>query len=458
MENQYQKRRLKLNTKILPKLETKVNKKDCVKMDFQGGQITSDGGLILLKKLDDNLELTENINNLIKDPRDSRKLIHTQKQLLSQRLYQIIAGYEDCNDCNLLRNDPTLKLLAGKRQNDEALGSQPTVSRLENRITRYQISRLKRLFTEQYTGHIPPKKDQSLILDCDSTEDPTHGEQQLTLFSGLFDKKCYHPFLVFEAHSQALLGVHLRPGSWHPARNAHRVLLPIITKLKRKWPKKQIIIRGDSSLGSLKMSNFCSNQECDYIFAVGNLHNRFGKHIESLIQKAKEQYEKIQKECTIYSSFWYSSRLWKRPARIRVQIKVNFESVSQRFLLTNLKGPTKKLYGLYNQRGQCENYIKELKLGLNADRLSCHSFKANFFRLLLHCFAYQMIVLFRQLMRDVPDIAKAQIDTLRLKLFKIGAVVYQRARWTWIRFSSSWPFRNIFFKVAKKLGFTTSFT
>lgn len=445
-----------MNTKILPKLEGKVNQKDCLKIDFAGGQITSDGGLILLKRLDDDMGLTESINRLITDPRDSKKITHTQKQLLSQRLYQIIAGYEDCNDSNLLKDDPIFKLVAGKSQMKESLGSQPTLSRLENRITRYQITRLKRLLVQQYTHHIVPEKDQPIILDCDSTEDPAHGEQQLTFFSGLFNENCYHPFVVFEAHSQALLGVHLRPGHYNPARNAPRILLPIIVNLKQRFAKKQLIIRGDSPLGSLKMTNFCSHQGCDYIFAVRNLHNRFNQYIEPFIQKAKEQYEKTQKKVTIYSSFWYSSRLWKKPMRIRVQIKVNSQEQSQRFLLTNLKGSTKKLFDFYNQRGQCENYIKELKLGLNADRLSCHSFKANFFRLLLHCFAYQMIVLFKYLFRSIPDIAKAQIDTLRLKLFKIGAVVYQRVRWAWVHFSSSWPFRSMFFKVAKKLGFVTS--
>lgn len=447
-----------MNAKILPKLEGKVNKKIVFKIDFAGGQITSDGGLILLKKLDDDMGLTESINRLITDPRDSRKITHTQKQLLSQRLYQIIAGYEDCNDSDLLKDDPTFKLIAGKSQMKEPLGSQPTLSRLENRITRYQITRLKRLLVQQYIHHITPEEAQPIILDCDSTEDPTYGEQQLTFFSGFFNENCYHPFVVFEAHSQALLGAHLRPGHYNPARNAHRILLPIIANLKQKYPTKQLIIRGDSPLGSLKMANFCSYHGCDYIFAVRNLHNRFNTHIKPFIQKAKEQYEKTQKPVTIYSSFWYSSRLWNRPVRIRVQIKVTSQEQSQRFLLTNLKGSTKKLFEFYNQRGNSENYIKELKLGLHADRLSCHSFKANFFRLLLHCFAYQMVILFKHLFRSIPDIAKAQVDTLRVKLFKIGAVVYQRARWIWIHLSSSWPFRSIFLKVAKKLGFTTAFT
>lgn len=447
-----------MNTKILPKLEVKVNKKDLIKSDFGGGQITSDAGLILLKKLDDDLGITENIDKVIRDPRDSRKITHTQKQLLLQRLYQIIAGYEDCNDADLLKNDPTLKLMVGKRQSSEPLGSQPTLSRLENRMSRYNITRAKRLFVQHYIDHTPAKKDQSILIECDSTDDATYGEQQLSLFSGLFDKRCYHPLFIFEAHSQLLLGAHLRPGNAHPARNAHRVLLPIITKLKERFPNHRIILRGDSSFGSLKMTGFCSKKECDYVFTVANFHGRFNKYIKALVERAQAQYEKTSRESVIYSSFWYSSREWKRPIRIRVYIKVNTQETTQRFLLTNLKGPTKRLFNFYNQRGQCENYIKELKLGLNADRLSCHSFKANFFRLLLHCFAYQMIALFRQRLNNITDIATAQIDTLRLKLFKIGAIVYQRARWIWIRFSSSWPFRHLFLKVAKRLGFTTAFT
>lgn len=441
-----------MSIKILPKLETKINQKN-LKVKFDGGQITSDAGLLLVKKMDERLGFMDNINKLIEDPRDPKKITHTQQQLLSQRIYQIIAGYEDCDDADLLKNDPIFKIVADKKDIDESLGSQPTLSRLENRITRGQITKLKRRLVEQYIRGVTPKKNQPFILDCDSTEDPTHGDQQLSLFSGLFDKECYHPLLVFDYHSQTILGAHLRPGNHHPARNARRVLLPIITRLKQKWHKKQIIIRGDSSFGNKKMADFCLYRDCDYIFAIGNMKNRFDKYTAALIEKANQRYEKTKKDVVMYSSFWHSSRKWKEPVKIRVQIKVNSQSIERRFLLTSLSGASKELFELYDQRGQCENYIKELKLGFKADRLSCHDFKANFFRLLLHCFAYQLIILFKGLLSRLTNLGQAQIDTLRLTLFKIGAVVYEKARWIWIRFSSSWPFRHTFLILAKKLGF-----
>lgn len=439
----------------IPKLEMKINRKNHVKISFNGGQISSDGGLILLKKFDKNIGFMDSINKLITDPRVLNRITHEQKELLSQRLYQIIAGYEDANDASLLRNDPIFKLIADKKDLHNPLGSQPTISRLENRISFRQIRCLKENLLEQYIRWIKPNNKKPLILDIDSSEDPTHGEQQLTFFNGLFDKTCYHPLFIFEANSQALLSARLRPGNQYPSRNGHRILAPVIKRLRNKWPKKRIIIRGDSSFGSKRMHDFCRAKKCDYIFAVGNKSSRFNKNIEQLLVKAQKKYEKTHKNVSLYSSFWYNSRKWKPSIRVRVHIRVTSQELTKKFIITSLKGSTQHLFELYNQRGQCENYIKELKLGHFADRLSCHTFKANSFRLMLHCLAYQLIVLFKRILH-ITDLAKAQIDTLRLNLFKIGAIVSQKARWSWINLSSSWPFKTTFLKVAKTLCYSLS--
>ena len=440
-----------MNTKRIPNLAVKI-KKNKLKIDFRGGDISSDSGLILVKQLDEKIGFMDNINKLIVDPRDPKKITHTQQQLLTQRIYQIIAGYEDCADANLLKDDPIFKIIAGKNNLKDSLGSQPTLSRLENRITRFQVTQLKRQLLEQYLKSIPHQKDQPIILDCDSTEDPAYGEQQLTFFNKLFDKRCYHPFLVFEANTQTLITAHLRAGNQNPSRNATRILLPVIHRIKQKHSCHQIILRGDSAFGSKRMMDFCSAQGCDYIFAVGNTHKRFNKYIEPFLQKAQQKYEKTNKEAAIHFSFWYSSRIWKKPVKIRSQIKLNSAGLMMRFLTTNLKGTVKELFAFYNQRGQCENYIKELKCQFKADRLSCQKFKANFFRLLLHCFAYQLIILFKHLLARITNLDPIQIDTLRYRFLKIGAVVYQRARWIWIHFSSSWPFKKLFLKMAAQIG------
>lgn len=426
-----------MNSKIVPRLETKVNEKKRIKLDFSGGSLSSDAGLVLVKKLDNRLNFMEDINKIIEDPRQPEKIIHTQSELLSQRVYQIIAGYEDCSDASLLRNDPIMKLVTGKEALSDSLGSQPTLSRLENRITRRQITFLKRELVEQYIKGAGNTPAGPIILDCDSTEDSTHGAQQLTFFNGLYDKPCYHPLFIFEAHSQSLLGAHLRAGNQHPARNAHRILLPILKRLKECYPKLQIIVRADSAFGSLLMTNCCLAYGSDYVFAVGNIHDRFNSYAKPLLERAKRQYQRTKQEVVLYSSFWYSSRAWKEPRRIRVQVRVSAEAISQKFILSNLKGRAIELFKLYNQRGDCENRIKELKNGFKADRLSCHDFNANFFRLLLHCFAYQLMVLFRYFLRCIPEIASSQVDTLRLTLLKVGAFVYQKSRWVWIRLSSS---------------------
>lgn len=446
-------RRPKVNKRTLPKLETKFNPKN-IKIDFAGGDISSDGGLLLVKKIDDRLNFMNNINRLVEDPRDPQRITHTQKQLFSQRIYQIIAGYEDCDDADWLKNDPVFKLIAEKDNWDEPLGSQPTLSRLENRITRGQISRLKRELVEQYIRAVRPGDDRPIILDCDSTDDPTHGDQQLTLFSGLFDQRCYHPLLVFDFDSQTIVAAHLRPGNQHPARNADRILRPVVRRLKERYPRRQIIIRGDCSFGSLRMADFCLIENCHYIFAVGNTSNRFDKHTEPFLIAAQEQFDKTQEEAVVTFSFEYSSRAWKTPVNIIAQIKVDAQGSVAKFLLTDLPGTSEELFKLYHQRGQAENYIKELKLGFKADRLSCHDFKANFFRLLLHCFAYQLTNFFKRFLANITRSGSQQIDTLRLTFLKIGAVVYNRCRWSRIHLSSSWPLRDSFITLAHQLGFT----
>jgi hypothetical protein len=440
-----------VNKKIIPNLAIKI-KQNKLKIDFRGGDISSDSGLIIVKQLDEKIGFMDNINKLIEDPRDPKKITHTQQQLLTQRIYQIIAGYEDCADANRLKNDPIFKIIAGKNNLKETLGSQPTLSRLENRISRFQITQLKRQLLEQHLKSVSYQKDQPIILDCDSTEDPVHGEQQLTFFNKHFDTYCYHPLLVFEANSQTLLTAHLRAGNQNPSRNATRILLPVIHRIKQKHSEHQIILRGDAAFGSKRMMDFCSTQGCDYLFSVGNTKGRFNKHIESFIQKAQLKYEKANKEITMYFQFRYSSRIWKKPVKIRGQIKLSCAGLMMRFLATNLKGSIKELFAFYNQRAQCENYIKELKCQFKADRLSCQKFKANFFRLLLHCFAYQLIILFKHLLSRITRLGQIQIDTLRYRFLKIGAVVYQRARWIWIQFSSSWPFRKSFLKMMVQLG------
>lgn len=440
-----------MNRKNIPNLAIRFKQKD-IRIDFSGGQISSDAGLVLLKQFDRKSGFMQNINKLIEDPRIEKKITHTQQELLTQRIYQIIAGYEDCNDASLLRDDPIMKLIADKQNINEPLGSQPTLSRFENRIPRKQITMLKRQLMEQFINNISHKDDESIILDCDSTEDPTHGQQQLSFFSKLFDSKCYHPFLVFESKTKSLLTAHLRPGNYNPSRNGRRILLPVIRKLKHKFPKKQIIIRGDCSFGSYIMHEFCLKEGVYYILAVGNTSYRFDPYIEPLVQAALKHYEETKEDIIIYDNFLYSSKRWETPIRIMVKIKINSQGLVKRFFMSNLPGTPEDLFELYNQRGQCENYIKELKNNLNADRLSCHDFRANFFRLLLHCFAYQLVNLFKCSLSKITELADAQIDTLRTRLFKIGATIHQRSRWTWIHLSSSWPWRPTFIKVAHNLG------
>jgi hypothetical protein len=418
-----------------------VKKNRHVLADFKGGEITSDGGLVILYQFDERLGLTRQISDRITDSRTTEKVSHRQLGLLRQRIYQIIAGYEDADDSDLLRNDPLFKLTAGEGELSKPLASQPTMSRLENRVTAREVVKVNRLLLNWFVQKHRPAPPKEIILDVDSTDDPAHGKQQLALFNGAYDQYMYYPILVYEGNSGDLLATRLRRGNSGNSERILQVLKPLVKRLRAAFPECRILLRADAGFATRKLYRFCEEHSMLYVIGFPS-YKVLKRRAEPSRDMVKRRYEKTGRSQKRFTSFRYRAGSWKRSRRILVKAEHNCEGENLRFVVTNMRGLSRRLFHFYNQRSGCENWIKELKLGFRAERLSCHDFVANAFRLALCGLSYGMVHWFRQSMAS-PELKKAQIDTLRLRLFKIGAWIRQTVRNIWIHFASGWPYRNL---------------
>lgn len=428
---------------------TFYQKKDVV-VNFKGGQITSDAGLIPLREFDQRWKLTKDLDSCITDDRQENLIKHQQLEMLRQRLYQIAAGYEDANDCNLLRNDITMKLAADKQELSEPLASQPTVSRLENRVIEQEIEKMDKLNLDWYikTRYEVPEE---IILDIDSTDDETHGNQQLTFFNGFYGHYMYHPLLIYERNSGHLLSARLRKGTAHTAEGAEEMLENVIDRLQKEFPETKIYVRGDSGFGKPELYRLCEEKKVQYTIGIkGNAVLQ--RKAQKVLEKARKEYEKTGEPVRLHNSFIYQAGSWEKSRRIRFKAECNSEGTNLRFIVSAKLGRSKDVFKFYNGRGECENRIKELKNGFSADRLSCPQFQANAVRLMLHCLSYNLVNLFREKVLCHTELATCQIDTLRYKLFKIGAFVKATYRKVWIKMSGGWPYRNLYGQIHTALA------
>lgn len=410
---------------------------------FDGGKITSDAGAPLLREIDERIGLTRAINACIEDPRDPHKVRHAQLTLLRQRLFAVALGYEDVNDHNTLRADPALKIAAGHApDSDPDLASQPTLSRLENRIPRRQLVRLARVLVESYIAAHPGPRP-LIVLDIDSTDDPTHGRQQLALFHGFYDQYMFHPLVVFDGLTGYPLAAVLRSGRAHASKGAATILRKIIRRLQKAYPKAQILVRADSGFATPAL--YRTLERLGVAYTIGLIPNaRLRERVAPLVAQAQEDFETTEKKQRTFTAFSYQAKSWTRPRRVVTKVEYHSLGSNTRFVVTNLPylAPQRVYDDLYIGRGDTENRIKELKRHLNADRTSCHRFEANQFRLLLHTFAYVLLWHVRQAAAGT-ELATASMDTLRLKLLKIGARVKESVRRVVLQCASSYPYRAL---------------
>jgi hypothetical protein len=400
--------------------------------DFAGGRITSDAGGLLLRELDQRYRIAEQASACLHDPRDSRKVRHDLLTLVRQRLFAIALGYEDTNDAATLAQDPSHKIMAGRApESGDDLASQPTLSRFENRVTAKDLRRLSEGLLELYLKtHPGPRK--VIVLDMDATDDPTHGRQQHSFFHGYYEEHMYHPLLVFDGRDGFPLAAVLRSGKTHASHRALSVLKRLIKKLKQAYPKALILMRADAGFAVPALYSYLEDQP-ETCYVIGFITNhRLLAQAAPLLLKAQQQYLETGEKQRLFTSFSYQAESWDRPRRIIVKVEYSHLGANQRFVVTNLVRNPQFVYDdIYVLRGDVENRIKDLKLELKADRLSCHRFLANQFRLLLQTAAYCLFWLLRHHLQGT-ELATAQVNTLRLKLLKI-----------WVHLASGYPHREL---------------
>ena len=428
--------------------------------------LSSDGGVLLLRQLDERRGLTAYFASLLQDDRDPERVRHTRLEQMRQRVYQIALGYQDCNDGDWLRTDPALQLACGSE--GKALSSQPTLSRFENATTGRELNRLWRAYEQQYFDSLDPETT-LVVLDIDSTDDPTHGDQQLSFFHGFYDQHIYHPLLVFDGENGALITALLRSGRVHAAKGAATVLTRLIRRLRRRCPHAAIVVRGDSAFAMPKLMLRLEQLgaelgDVDYVLGLAK-NTRLLKFADPLRSTAAEQFADQGRFVRRFTWLSYAAKTWPVDRHVVAKVEHGTQGENPRFVVTTLcEFPPEMIYDIaYCPRGQSENFIKDYKNAIGADRLSCHRFVANAFRLLLHAIAYRLMHALRATLAEVtpePEdvstdrirLGVAQMDRIRLRLLKVAALVTSSVRRVLVRLPMAFPLAAIFLAVATKLG------
>lgn len=420
---------------------------------FSDLELSSDAGILLVSQADERLKVSAGLAKCIEEWRDPAKITHTLEQLVSQRVYQIIGGYEDANDSDRLRHDPIYKLACGRlpEPGQNPLASQPTITRLENQVSQQDISRLRRCFVERFIDSYatPPTE---IVLDIDGWDAPTYGDQQLSFFHGYYGHHMYYPVLINEATSGYPLVLQLRAGNSHPGKGVAGLLRWLFWRLRRVWPDVQIVLRADSGFSLPEIVRVCERAEVGYVLGY-----RRNAVLERKIQPVLEQARVVaclngKGKARLFEDVYYAAATWEYPRRVVMKAEWLPQGPNPRFVLTNLDWPPQRLYDqFYVQRGATsEHPIKELKLGLQAKRLSCHQWVANQFRLLLTQAAYVLMLALRQAAAGTA-LAQAQVSRLRSCLLKGAARVRVSVRRVLVELAAFCPFADVLRQIARNL-------
>jgi hypothetical protein len=433
---------------------------------FDQRQGSSDGGAILLKAADERLGLSAALAGSLRDRRQPGKIEHTVHELLSQRLYAIACGYEDCNDAARLASDPVHRLLArGEASAQALLASQSTLSRFENaadRASLYQMSvALAACVIERHRKRLGSRKIRHVRIDLDPTDDPTHGAQQLSFFNGHYDSWCYLPmagFVTFNGEpDQYLFCYVLRPGNAPARAGAIGILSRIIERVREAFPKARILVRLDGGFAGPALLNFLDDSDVDYL--VGMAENKvLARRARRRMGRARRLSRRRNKTANVFGETRYAARSWKKRTR-RVLIKAEVVRApgkapkdNARFVVTNLRQSPRYLYKrVYCGRGDIENRIKELHHGLQIDRTSCTSFLANQLRVLITAAAYVLMQEVR-LAAKGTSCERAQVSTLRDRLIKLGAWIETSVRRIVLHLPKNTPHRCEWQRIARSLG------
>jgi hypothetical protein len=408
---------------------------------FDGGRITSNGGVMILAAAERKLDLAAKLAAVISDPRDPSRVIHQLPDILRARMFAIGCGYEDGDDIDWLRFDPAFKLACGRLPaSGHDLCSQPTVSRWENAPTLREIIRMMDVMIEVYCASYarPPH---AVTLDIDDTVDVVHGHQQLSLFNAHYDERCFLPIHIYDTAAARPVAVLLRPGKTPSGREIAGHLRRLVRRLRRYWPATKLTIRGDSHYGRPEVMDFCDKNRIDFVFGLAG-NPVLDRAVDTAADDIRTR--RALRQAPVlrgYAETVYQARSWSRRQRVCARIEATTLGLDVRFVVTSIgRGSAEHIYDIvYCARGQAENLIKLHKTQLASDRTSCRSPLANQMRLILHTAAYWLLLTVRDAVGTTHALANAEFTTIRLRLLKVGARVIETASRVRLAFAAACP-------------------
>jgi hypothetical protein len=413
---------------------------------FDGGQVSSDGGIFLLAGADKRLGLIDTLAGLIPDRRDPAQITHSMADILRGRIFAIACGYPDGNDLDDLRKDPAFKMACGRLpESGGDLASQPTISRLENTPDLRTLIRMSRGMVDFWCkSHQHPPK--GIVLDIDDTADTVHGHQQMSLFNAHYDERCFLPIHIYDAATGHCVVTILREGKTPDGKEVRAHLRRLARRIRLHWPTTIITIRGDSHYGRKEAMDWCDDNGVKYIFGLGPnkilAKKVFAKLHDVCVRRAAGQLDKVRG----FTTTRYAAKSWSRPRRVLARLEATKKGADVRYIVTNLtKGTAPRLYEeIYCARGQAENLIKRHKSQLASDRTSCRSPLANQMRLILHTAAYWLMRTIRDAIPKSEQLASGEFSTIRLRLLKIAVRVRETESRIKLAFAANCPNAELF--------------
>ena len=420
---------------------------------FDGGRLSSDGGVLLLAAAERRLGIADRLAAVIPDRRDPDRITHSLSDMLRARIFAIACGYEDADDLDHLRTDPALKLACGRLPDSGAdLCSQPTLSRLENAPRLRDVLRMAGAMVDLWCASYP-RPPSAVTLDIDDTVDVVHGRQQLSLFNAHYDERCFLPIHIYDAGTGRPVAVILRPGKTPRGVEVRGHLRRLLRRIRRHWPATRITIRGDGHYASPEVMAFCEANGVDYLFGLTGSKPLWAK-VDAVAdavrtRRAVDDADRVRG----YAETTHKAKSWSKARRVVARIEATRLGLDTRFVVTSLTvGTAAWLYdSLYCARGQAENLIKLHKTQLASDRTSCRSPLANQVRLILHTAAYWLMLTLRDTVPKMNPLSAAEFTTLRQRLLKIAARVIETATRVRIAFAAASPEAALFRGLAQAL-------